>query len=81
MTVRGMFSAFPIAAGLVWKLGTLPGMIAHTIYGIRAMNVRISQYDSQNILKNSGPKATISVSLITEAGCADTGQLFNDCQS
>lgn len=45
-TVRGIFSAFPIAAGLVWKLGTLLGMIAHSVYGIRAMNVWISQYDS-----------------------------------
>lgn len=45
-TVRGIFSAFPIAAGLVWKLGACPSMIAHTVYGIRAMNVWISQYDS-----------------------------------
>lgn len=45
-TVRRILSAFPIAAGLVWKLGTLPGMIAHTVYGIRTMNVWISQYDS-----------------------------------
>lgn len=44
-TVRGIFSGFAIAAGLVWKLGTLPGIIAHTVYGIRAMNVWINQYD------------------------------------
>lgn len=43
---RGIFSTFPIAAGLVWKLGILSGMIAHTLYGIIAMDVWISQYDS-----------------------------------
>lgn len=43
---RGIFSTFPIAAGLVWKLGALSGMIAHTVYGIIAKDSWISHYDS-----------------------------------
>lgn len=31
---KGIFSTVLIAAGLVWKLGTLSDMMAHTVYGV-----------------------------------------------
>lgn len=43
---RGIFSTFPIAAGLIQKLGTLSIIIAHTSYGIIVMDSWISQYNS-----------------------------------
>lgn len=43
---RGIFSTFPTAAGAIWKLRSLPGMIVYTLDGIISMDAWISQYDS-----------------------------------